>query len=86
MRVYAVDVCGVRKVIKKIRKTVVEKHCEYFYHPIEDSYQCKFCEYLSESLDSNHILKYHSEEMDLEQHMESHKAGKCKCSGSVLEL
>ena len=86
MRVFVILVCGVWKVIKKLRKTVVRKHLEYFYHPMGDLFKCKYCEYTSETLNADHIFKYHSEEYDLEQHMQSHKEGRCKCSGSVLEL
>jgi len=72
--------------MKKLRKTIVRKHTEYFYHITDFGYECKYCDFKSEELDSEHVIQYHSEEMDLEQHMVAHKEGKCKCSGSVIEL
>ena len=72
--------------MKKMRKTVAEKHAEYFYHPVEDYWVCKYCNMKIDKPSANHVLIYHSEEYDLEQHMEAHKNKKCNCSGSVVEL
>ena len=72
--------------MKRMRKTVAEKHAEYFYHPVEDYWVCKYCDMKIDKPSANHVLIYHSEEYDLEQHMEAHKNKKCNCSGSVVEL
>ena len=74
------------KGIKKQRKTVVAKHIKYFYHPEREGWVCKFCGLKVKKPSPIHIFTYHSEEYDLEQHMIAHKEGKCKCSGSVMEV
>ena len=71
--------------MKKLRKTIVERYPEYFFHPTM-YWTCKFCEFRAERPDTDHILKHHKEECDLFQHMEAHTKGKCKCSGSVVEI
>jgi hypothetical protein len=72
--------------MKKLRKTIVEKHPQYFYHPVKNYWVCKYCDMKVDKPSANHVLVYHSEEFDLEQHMLAHKEGRCKCSGSVMEL
>jgi len=67
--------------MKKQRKVVV--NLEYYFIK---RYVCKICGKVFEKPNTEHITKYHSDELNFEEHMEAHKNGNCKCSGVVMEV